>query len=327
MGVVCWPAGQLRGILFAMGIRSAFCAAPALLSGVLLASCAAVPPLPRATPEVPLEAWERSEAVPVGYVEPKSPAESAAPELAKSGPAPAAKPKTPPPGPKARTAPSSVVGGTACLAELAARGVRFSRSEPVLGVATPIRVEGPIGGVRFYTLEKKPFVLDCRLALALDDVSADLRALGVTEARYSGAYVYRTSHPGRMSLHAYGLAIDLHEFEVNGEKLLVKTAFEKGRGCAAELPRLNQIACRVRERRLFHEQIGPDDNAAHHDHFHFGLRPLPDEVAADLPWPAAPPPRRRTTRTPPPGSIPEVVPHGTRNVSARARSAPAPRAR
>jgi hypothetical protein len=265
--------------------------------------------------------------VPVGYVEPKAPVEQAAPELAKSGPPPAAKAQTPSPGPKVKSAPSSVVGGTACLAELAARGVRFSRTEPVLGVATPIRVEGPIGGVRFYTLEKKPFVIDCRLALALSEISEDLRALGVTEARFSGAYVYRTSHPGRMSLHAYGLAIDLHEFKANGEALLVKSLFEKGRVCSPEAPLLNRLACRVLERRLFHEQIGPDDNAAHHDHFHFGLRPLPDEVAADLPWPASPPPRRRATRTARPGSIPEVVPNGSRKVSARARTAPAPRAR
>ena len=198
----------------------------------------------------------------------------------------------------------------------------------MLGVATPVVIQGPIADVRFYTLERKPFVVDCRLALALSEIAPDLRALGVSEARYSGAYVYRTSHPGRMSLHAYGLAIDLHEFKVNGEGLLVKRAFEKGRGCASELPLLNQLACRVRERGLFHEQIGPDDNAAHHDHFHLGLRPLPDEVAADLPWPASPAPRRRATRTPSrAGSLPEVAPNGTRNVSAKARNAPARRAR
>jgi hypothetical protein len=227
-----------------------------------------------------------------------------------------------------RSAASPVVGGAACLAELATRDVRFERSGPILGVATPVVVKGPIGGVRFYTHEKKPFVLDCRLALALCEIAPDLRDLGISEARYSGAYVYRTSHPGRMSLHAYGLAIDLHEFKVNGEALLVKKAFERGRGCSSGLPLLNQLACRVGKRRLFHEHIGPDDNAAHHDHFHFGLRPLPGEVAADLPWPAAPPPRRRAKRAEPhPGSLPEVTPNGTRNVSARARSAPARRAR
>ena len=305
--------------------------ARALIVTAFLAGCAPLAPLPPATPEVPIAEWERSGS----SVEPNAllPAARAsdpkpAPELAKTGPSPASKPSAPAPLPKARTAPSSIVGGAGCLAELAARGVRFSRSDPVLGVATPVRLEGTILGVRFYSLEKKPFVIDCRLALALSEIAEDLRVLGVTEARYSGAYVYRTSQPGRMSLHAYGLAIDLHEFKVSGEGLLVKAAFERGRRCASELPLLNQIACRIRGRRLFHEQIGPDDNAAHHDHFHLGLRPLPDEVAADLPWPTAPAPRRRATRTSPArGSIPDVAPNGARSVSARGRSVPARRAR
>ena len=299
-----------------------------LAHATLFAGCTRLSPLPPATPELPLEAWERDALEPTRADASPAHVEPVAPALAKTGPPPTAKAQTPAGSPRARTAASPIVGGPACLAELATRGVRFSKSEPVLGIATPVVIQGPIQGVRFYTLEKKPFVVDCRLALALGEIASDLRALGVSEARYSGAYVYRTSHPGRMSLHAYGLAIDLHEFKVNGEGLLVKRAFEKGRGCSSDLPLLNAFACRVRERRLFHEQIGPDDNAAHHDHFHFGLRPLPDEVAADLPWPASPPPRRRATRTAPrPGSIPEVAPNGTRHVSARARNAPAPRAR
>jgi hypothetical protein len=311
--------------------HSQWTTARALFLTAFFAGCAPLSPLPPATPEVPLAEWERNPS----SIEPSPlpPAAHAgdpkrAPELAKTAPLPASKPSAPATGPKARTAPSSIVGGAGCLAELAARGVRFSRSQPVLGVATPVRVEGTILGVRFFSLEKKPFVIDCRLALALSEIAEDLRALGVTEARYSGAYVYRTSQPGRMSLHAFGLAIDLHEFKVNGEGLLVKAAFERGRGCASELPLLNQLACRIRGRRLFHEQIGPDDNAAHYDHFHLGLRPLPEEVAADLPWPAAPAPRRRATRANPArGSIPEVAPNGTRSVSARGRSAPARRAR
>jgi hypothetical protein len=295
-----------------------------LASASLFAGCSRVAPLPSATPELPLAAWERDPVEPTRAEAVGPPKEPVGPALAKTGAPPASKTKSPTSSPSVRTAASPVVGGPACLAELAARGVRFSKSAPVLGVATPVVVQGPIAGVRFYTLERKAFVVDCRLALALSEIAPDLRELGVTEARYSGAYVYRTSHPGRMSLHAYGLAIDLHEFKVNGEGLLVKRAFEKGLGCASDLPLLNQLACRVRERRLFHEQIGPDDNAAHHDHFHLGLRPLPDEVAADLPWPASRTPRRRATRTPPRvGSIPEVAPNGTRNVSARARNAPA----
>jgi hypothetical protein len=101
------------------------------------------------------------------------------------------------------------------------------------------------------------------------------------------AVVYRTSHPGRMSMHAYGLAIDVHALEIGGATLDVKKAFARGQGttCTAGMSALNLVACRLRNQGLFKELIGPDDNAAHHDHFHLGMKPLAGEVAADLPWP------------------------------------------
>jgi hypothetical protein len=190
-------------------------------------------------------------------------------------------------------------GGADCLAELAVRGVSFSKTESVLGVATPVAVSGPIGGVQFYSHERKPMLLDCRLALALYELAPDFRALGVTRVRYSGAYVYRTSHPGRMSMHAYGLAIDLHAFEIEGQKLEVKRSFQRGQGtrCGAGSAPLNRLACRIRQRGLFKEQIGPDDNAAHRDHFHLALKPLPGELAANLPWPKAAPKASRRKRS------------------------------
>jgi hypothetical protein len=185
------------------------------------------------------------------------------------------------------TAPSSVPGGSDCLDELAETGTRFVRSAPVLGIATPVVIQGPLGGIPYYTLEKKPMVADCRLALALVRIAPDLEALGVTRVRFSSTYVYRTSHPGRMSMHAYGLAIDVHALEIGGTMLDVKKAFTRGQGttCSAGMAPLNLVACRLRNRRLFKELLGPDDNRAHHDHFHLGLKPLAGEVAADLPWP------------------------------------------
>jgi hypothetical protein len=188
-----------------------------------------------------------------------------------------------------------VPGGADCLSELAATGTRFAKSAPVLGIATPVVVQGPLGGIPYYTLEKKPMVADCRLALALVRIAPELTALGVTKVRFSSTYVYRTSHPGRMSMHAYGLAIDVHALEIDGTMLDVKKAFTRGRGtaCTAGMAPLNLVACRLRNTGLFKELIGPDDNAAHHDHFHLGLKPLAGELAADLPWPKAPKVTRR----------------------------------
>lgn len=247
------------------------------------AGCSA-PPLPPATPEVPLEPWERAatQHAPLAPIEPDSPMASDATVFAKS--APIAKGKEP----AAKAGRSAAIpGGAACLAELAANGVPFTKSEPVLGIATPVVVTGPIGGIQYFTFEKKPMVTDCRLALSLFELAPDLRALGVARVRYSSTYVYRTSHPGRMSMHAYGLAIDVHAITFANATLDVKGAFERGRGaaCTAGMKPLNLVSCRIRARGLFAELIGPDDNAAHRDHFHLGLKPLPGEVSPDLPWP------------------------------------------
>jgi hypothetical protein len=251
-----------------------------------MGGCMTVEPLPPAAPELPLESWEHepadAERVDVTEETP-APAPSSTSEadtLAKTAMTSARRRAT-------ATAPSSIPGGEDCLSELLASGTRFAKSAAVLGIATPVVVQGPVGGIPYYTLERKPMVADCRLALALVRIAPDLEALGVTRVRFSSTYVYRTSHPGRMSMHAYGLAIDVHAVEIGGAMLDVKKAFTRGRGatCSDGMAPLNLVACRLRNRGLFKELIGPDDNAAHHDHFHLGLKPLAGEVAADLPWP------------------------------------------
>jgi hypothetical protein len=171
-------------------------------------------------------------------------------------------------------------GSTACLAQLAARGVPFHALDHELGVKTPIVVDGPIAGIRFYTGGNGPLIADCRLVLALDLVAPSLTALGVSDVRFSGAYVYRLSNKGRISLHAYGLAIDLHGFTRFGVHYEVERDFQKGLGAAIspDAPPINAIATRLHDSGLFHEYLTPDDNADHHDHVHVGVSPLPDEV-------------------------------------------------
>jgi hypothetical protein len=253
-----------------------------------LPACARVMPLPPATPEVPRAAWEPPEAG--AELGPGRHANTASPALAKTVMPPAgAAPDdgfAPPP---ATSASSPIPGGATCLSALQARHVPYHASGPVTGVATPVVLNGPLHGIRFYAADKRPFLADCRLVLALDSVAADLASLGVTEIRFSGAYVYKLTHPGRMSMHAYGLAADLHAFRIGGGLLEVKQDFARGRGtaCTGGMPALNLVACRLRARGVFKEQLGPDDNAAHFDHFHVGLKPLPGEVQADLPMPGA----------------------------------------
>lgn len=171
-------------------------------------------------------------------------------------------------------------GSAACLARLSERAVPFHALDHEIGVRTPVVVDGPIAGIRYYTGNNGPLVADCRLVLALDLVGPELIAIGVSEVRFSGAYVYRLSAKGRVSLHAYGLAIDMHGFTRFGVHYEVERDFQKRIGTAfpADLPGVNAIASRFKNSGLFHEYLTPDDNADHHDHVHVGVSPLPDEV-------------------------------------------------
>ncbi len=242
------------------------------LGFLALAGCARVEPLPPRVPELPRQAWELAEAAASGASAPPP-----APALAKT--LPSEKPRF------RRIATSEVPGGTACLTELSARGIGFSRGKAMVGVHTPVLLTAPLGGVRFRATDGRRFEADCRLVLALSEIAPELRALGVSEVRYSGTYVYRNKRSGRLSNHAYGLAIDIHALTIDGRVYDVKRDFARGEGCSEDGTPLNRIACRVRARRIFPEQLGPDDNADHHDHFHFGLRPLDGELPASLPAP------------------------------------------
>ncbi len=185
------------------------------------------------------------------------------------------------PRPRARNELRSVLPGSAeCLTRLSERGVRFHTLDHEIGVKTPIVVDAPIAGVRYYTGANGPLVADCRLILALTLVAPELTAFGVTDVRFSGAYVYRLSNKGRVSLHAYGLAIDMHGFTRLGVRYEVQHDFKKGIGGAVadDTPIANAIAERFRNSGLFHEYLTPDDNADHYDHVHVGVSPLPDEV-------------------------------------------------
>ena len=169
-------------------------------------------------------------------------------------------------------------GGDACLSDLRAAGVAFQPVSDKRGVATPIAIEGSIGGVRYWTIGAGPMVSDCRLALALAKVAPELRGLGISAMRFSGAYSYRMARVGRLSLHAYGLALDVHEVTADGKSYVVARDFRKGlpNGCAAEAPLLNRLACRLSQLRLFQELLTPDSNADHHDHLHIAIARPPE---------------------------------------------------
>lgn len=164
-------------------------------------------------------------------------------------------------------------GGDSCLSQLRGIGVSFESVSDKRGVETPVAIEGPIGGVRYWTVGAGGMVSDCRLALALAKVAPELRALGISAVRFSGAYSYRMARVGRLSLHAYGLALDVHEVVADGKSYVVAHDFRRGlpNGCASDAPLLNRLACRFSQLRLFQELLTPDSNADHRDHLHIAI--------------------------------------------------------
>jgi hypothetical protein len=171
-------------------------------------------------------------------------------------------------------------GGEACLAQLEERQLPVRPTEVSRGVDTPVVVSGPIGGVEFWS-PAGPMVLDCRLALALSRLAPHFVRLGIVRVRFSGAYVYRTSRTGRLSLHAYGLALDVHEVSTAQRTYSVKRDYARGVGesCSPEAALLNRLACALRSTRLLRELLTPDYDGDHHDHFHLGIAPLPNSAA------------------------------------------------
>jgi hypothetical protein len=175
-------------------------------------------------------------------------------------------------------------GRGSCYWALRRLGVRYSRVRR-RKIRNAVMVRGPIGGVRYVTWpKKKRLVLDCSLVVSLAAAGPTLRAHGITEVSYSSAYQIRNiMGTGRLSMHAYGLAIDLHTF--NGDKidlLSIEHDYEQGLGNDADCVGkpltkagavLRRIDCWMSRSRLFRLVIGPDYNISHHNHFHVEVRP------------------------------------------------------
>ncbi len=212
-----------------------------------------------------------------------------------------------------------IPAGERCLELLDQANISYRKLAAKRGVETPVEVTSEIGGVRYESGAGQALVLDCRLAVALERVAPVLRSLGVSRMRFSGAYSYRMSRVGRLSLHAYGLAIDVHQIAVGGSELDVRRDFGRGmvNGCAPEAPALNQIACRLKATGMFRELLTPDFNADHWDHFHLGVDPLSGSpvgtvVKKDKPAPPKHAPENQSAPKPPePAKLVEPTPSET----------------
>ncbi len=180
----------------------------------------------------------------------------------------------------------------ACLRELTARDFPYLVVEPRGHIETALRITGDIHGITFRPTfrpndapEPLSGLLDCRLALALDDLARVLKSEGITEAEY--LCIYR---PGRWikagRRHPSGLAIDLARVRLQtGEWSDVSHDFSGrigSRTCGAdaaapkrptaESALWRRIVCRIDDMGSFNLSLSPNYNWGHRDHLHMEVR-------------------------------------------------------
>lgn len=168
-----------------------------------------------------------------------------------------------------------------CKAELERRGVAFKPAKRA-GIATGVEIAGPLGGIPW--TGERPLVIDCSLAVSLDEAGRYLRELGVTQARFSSAYSRRNVRfTNRPSKHSFGLAIDVHAFDAGTlGTLRIDRDYEQGLGDDVDCVGrpltqggavLRIMQCQLVRSGLFHLVLSPDYDDAHHDHFHLEVKP------------------------------------------------------
>ncbi len=178
-----------------------------------------------------------------------------------------------------------------CRQLLKQRKLPFKRDKrPTPGIATALRIQGPLNGVTFHApREKSPYgALDCRLALTLEEFSKLLIEHDIVWVRADNMWRPNARLPGRRSQksqHNYGLAIDIMEFRTkDGTVLNVENDFAGERGAPvcgpeAELSReddkairLRNLICDAARRGIFNHMLTPNYDEAHRDHFHLDVK-------------------------------------------------------
>ncbi len=185
--------------------------------------------------------------------------------------------------------------GDQCSQELTERGVAFEVLASARGVPFPLRFSAPVRGIEFraYAPGSKMSVydiLDCRLALALDDLASVWALHSVTRVRHMSMYrppSGKTWPEGKPGLrHGAGLAIDVGTLHFkDGHTLVVDRDFGGHLGgavCgdgAAPTPRtaeanlLRLMTCEVVASGSFHVVLTPNFNKPHHNHLHLEVSP------------------------------------------------------
>lgn len=178
-----------------------------------------------------------------------------------------------------------------CFMELEERGVPFERLDAVRGVAAPLRLTGPVRGVMFtaawadiYEAPSEADVLDCPLALAIDDLASVLADRDVVSAEYLSLYRHGRFVPGKR--HPAGRAVDISAVELSdGTRFSVHEHFfgrvgHQTCGAGADPPRREHpgaefwrdVSCRLDALGSFNLVLTPNYDRGHRDHLHLEVR-------------------------------------------------------
>lgn len=165
-----------------------------------------------------------------------------------------------------------------CLARLRQAKVNFRLLGGVKGVKTPVEVQSErLGGVAYRKAwnNKRRFILDCRMVEALVVLGRAIRAAGVAGIYYSSTWRYSMVRgQGRLSQHAYGLAIDITAIEGAFGYASVVKDYEQGIwGCGNrnKTPKgsvFRKFYCAIFGKGAFAQVFTPDTDRFHRDHFH-----------------------------------------------------------
>jgi hypothetical protein len=216
------------------------------------------------------------------------PAKSTSPAAKPAKAAAAAKPA-----PAAKAAAVAPLG--ACTDALTARKVAWKpASRP--GIVNAVEITGPLGGVSLSS-PSGPLVIDCSLAVSLDEAGRYLRNVGIDAATFSSAYSRRNVRgTNRPSKHSYGLAIDVHTFSGRDlGTLQIDRDYEQGLGDGVDClgrpltqggATLKLLQCQLARSGLFHLVLSPDYDDAHHDHFHLEAKPWAERATLRAQAPA-----------------------------------------
>lgn len=198
-------------------------------------------------------------------------------------------------------------GPAECHAWLDQRGVAYQVGPEMPGVAAPVTVTTPIGGLAHRVMgagePRASFYMDCRLAAALVLAAPLLAEREVVEVLDLGVYNYRCigggtppDCPNGISQHAYALAIDIAGYvTADGttysvlEDWVIDPDGEETCAATAEGDKdafLHQAICAQKAAGIWNIVLTPNYNADHRNHFHVDLSAGADFIERVAPGPA-----------------------------------------